>query len=791
MSTNQAKRPRFFEGQYLGAADMTAALEYGRIQAARHSLGSHTWGIATGLKLKEVESASGGEEGEVDVWITPGLAWDGFGRTIMVLEPKLLPQEKFKGFSAEKKDGYLVEVWLRYDESATAGPRPGFEVCDVEDQHSRVSEGFVIEIGRRERHIDRHDRISVAGEEVDAEEVLRNLYPDEAQIFDESVPYQSFPEEDGEAKWLIPLGYVRWIPNSDPYKLGYFKALDEEEKGEVSSSLRLRKNVGVVAGAVHPVDGIIRMKKRTDDPQLSPWSEDLVWVEGDLRVDEDVKLFGGKIDFRFDDGDQQDVPLLVQRNENGFGGKDLQIVIGKNEDGINRLAVGPEIVDESQDPPTRDFKDKFVILDSGNAGIGVPDPKKLLHLFANSEPALKIESGDSATKSGTILFRQSQDTGVDVYYDDSDGRKGLAVESILAGDPQGVKLFVKNNGNVGVGTTAPGAKLEIASPSSGVALKVGRYEGQPSIKGFGDWLIMDAPDGGRLGINHFVAGDVIIANGGGNVGIGTESPDRQLHIKESTSSSSNGLRIENEGNTRNLRLWVGPGGAVVDAFSGANLHLRTNGNDRLFIRNSTGNVGIGTTNPDRQLHVKELTSNSTNGLRIENAGNTRNLRLWVGPGGAVVDAFSGADLHLRTDDNDRLFIRNTTGNVGIGATNPAEKLDVRGNIKLGSGGNLWAMGAAQNLRVVVGTVASTGSGMGTGYSYSHPDDGHYSVAFTPAFTGTPVVLATALNALANDNVVTVRNMDSSGFVVRTIDVAGAAEGKYQNNAFTFIALGAP
>jgi len=53
MAVDQDQRPTFFQGQYLGPDDLTAAVDYGRIQLARHSLGAHTWGIAIGLQLIE------------------------------------------------------------------------------------------------------------------------------------------------------------------------------------------------------------------------------------------------------------------------------------------------------------------------------------------------------------------------------------------------------------------------------------------------------------------------------------------------------------------------------------------------------------------------------------------------------------------------------------------------------------------------------------------------------------------------------------------------------------------
>ena len=87
MAVAQDDRPQFFQDQYLGPEDLAAAVEYSRIHQARHSLGAHTWGIAIGLQLLEKPSAAGNNQ--VDVFIQPGYAWDGFGRPLVALVPEL------------------------------------------------------------------------------------------------------------------------------------------------------------------------------------------------------------------------------------------------------------------------------------------------------------------------------------------------------------------------------------------------------------------------------------------------------------------------------------------------------------------------------------------------------------------------------------------------------------------------------------------------------------------------------------------------------------------------------
>src|SRR5260221_396689 len=167
-STNQSQRPQFYENEYLGAGDLTAIVEYSRVQQERHALGAHTWGIAMGLQLKE--KAQPGGTGQVDMYIQPGYAWDGFGRPIVVLAPYKIPAGLFSSipYNAGTPGGQLVAIWLRYNEIEAQGPRPGFEVCDPADQFARVQESFQIEVGERRYLSDQRDPIIIAGRSVDA-----------------------------------------------------------------------------------------------------------------------------------------------------------------------------------------------------------------------------------------------------------------------------------------------------------------------------------------------------------------------------------------------------------------------------------------------------------------------------------------------------------------------------------------------------------------------------------------------------------------------------------------------
>lgn len=86
-------RPKFSEGQILGAADLTAHLDYDRLDSVLHERTEHMWGVAQGLELTTTPNTDG-KTPYVDVKLSPGRAVDQLGRSIVVtnelpLDPKM------------------------------------------------------------------------------------------------------------------------------------------------------------------------------------------------------------------------------------------------------------------------------------------------------------------------------------------------------------------------------------------------------------------------------------------------------------------------------------------------------------------------------------------------------------------------------------------------------------------------------------------------------------------------------------------------------------------------------
>ena len=93
--------------------------------------------------------------------------------------------------------------------------------------------------------------------------------------------------------------------------------------------------------------------------------------------------------------------------------------------------------------------------------------------------------------------------------------------------------------------------------------------------------------------------------------------------------------------------------------------------------------------------------------------------------------------------NSQLFDDGT--NVGLGTVTPAEKLDVRGNTKLGSNGELYGPGGVENLLILRGQVNQDGSSYGQkGFSVTKPATGKYVVTLTtsPPYPGSCLAVVT-------------------------------------------------
>jgi hypothetical protein len=340
-----------------------------------------------------------------------------------------------------------------------------------------------------------------------------------------------------------------------------------------------------------------------------------------------------------------------------------------------------------------------------------------------------------------------------------------------------------NTGNVGIGTTAPAAKLDVNGSAT--------FSGTTTVAGRGVFSIDPSNNLNLSMSNHFKINSAsIIMNGAfetfdnyfamrhtpnnsltvlipasgsayfnqGNVGIGTATPNGKLDVV-----GASGAPNYSTGLTGVLRVgaaqehiefgYVTGNRNWIQGFGAVPLYINEGGNN-VILNSNAGNVGIGTTAPAYKLHVNgEI--NAT-GLRINGTP--------IGTGGSSQWTTSGTNVYY------------STGNIGIGTTAPTTPVHVLSN----------------NANVLVGNISS---GYGAIGFQSTLNVNNYALTGGPTETVLNTPTGTALKLRINNSLTNTLVLGSTGnvgigtdaptsklHVIGDITVTGNINAKYQDIA---------
>lgn len=266
------------------------------------------------------------------------------------------------------------------------------------------------------------------------------------------------------------------------------------------------------------------------------------------------------------------------------------------------------------------------------------------------------------------------------------------------------QMRILSNGNVGIGTNAPGSRLTVAglieSTNGGFKFPDGTTQTTANTGGASGWGL-----GGNAGTNpasNFVGTTdnqpLILRTKGyerlriatdGNIGIGTSATDVRLLIH--TPSGYPGWRHTDGVMTLGSYLGASASGATggwLGTVSNHDLHFFTNNGQPSQTIKPNGNVGIGTSNPTSKLEIAAQDGLAITGyqpfltLRDNNASNARG-RIQSANGDILFwsNSFIGG--------NPPLVLKNNSGNVGIGTSAPAQSLEVNGVTSMGQAGGVY------------------------------------------------------------------------------------------------------
>lgn len=236
----------------------------------------------------------------------------------------------------------------------------------------------------------------------------------------------------------------------------------------------------------------------------------------------------------------------------------------------------------------------------------------------------RIYFDDTSTTAGLpandwALIANDSASGGASYFGIQDATSGKMVFRVNAGAPENA-VYVNSSGNLGLGTSNPALGLQITrSDTPAIRLEqtnAGGFSAQTWDIGANEanFFVRDMTGGSRLPLRIRPGAPTssldIAANG--NVGLGTASPDSNLHVYGSSSDDTfETIGVSSAANSDGLT--VGYGGAsfgvgtsLINAHSatgsGGRLLLATDGLTRMTI-DGNGNVGIGTDTPAASLDV--------------------------------------------------------------------------------------------------------------------------------------------------------------------------------------------
>ncbi|MFL6254535.1 MAG: peptidase G2 autoproteolytic cleavage domain-containing protein [Pyrinomonadaceae bacterium] len=363
---------------------------------------------------------------------------------------------------------------------------------------------------------------------------------------------------------------------------------------------------------------------------------------------------------------------------------------------------------------TNNIAERMRITSTGSVGIGTSAPSSLLHLYSSARPALTIS--DAAATAKARIFRTTaaqSDFAHTVAYDGTGwslddtaaGGSSISLGTNFVGINQWsagtgyrtttTPFYISSTGNVGIGTTAPSARLHI-SKGGGMALTA--LSGSVTAGQWTGLQIGRTAADGTLGVSS-QTGDFTANSAAGDVILRTESATSRLILNSGTGNSTlvvvngnvgvgttaPGSKLDVAGNVNAAGLCLSDGCKATWSQVGGTASQWTTATPTPNIYFTGGNVGIGTQNPIRGLHIAG--PNYTIGAEfiLENTGmpaNNRKFNLWGDStqGGAGRFFFRLLNDAGSAVTKDFLSFDNATGNVGIGTTNPAYKLDVSGAI---------------------------------------------------------------------------------------------------------------
>jgi hypothetical protein len=635
--TDDIKRPLYFTSQFLLEGDFTAEQVFHDDLRRLHNLSLHTWGIVKGLEVSTTSTPG-------QVTVSAGMAIDSMGQEIVLTKPQtvpvstaanlvtikfseaLLPEDKYTGTG-------LTDKFTR------ATPRPQLEAVA-----SAPNDGSVIKLGQvnmattpntidgsmrvlASSRISANDSLllkslNVAGDLKLSGKRTKLFYRGDADTHIGSLAFYS--PDGGKTAIITPYDSLGNNLAASAIRFGGFGSF---ESNIVDLAVSGKVGIGTpIPTEALEVNGRIKAGALT----IGPWPANANYM-----------FFGTNA---LDQTQAANYALLQSS-----GGGDKGVTFLNSPENI-RFRIGNA--------------DQMILTKAGNVGIGT------------AAPTAKLEVRDA---DGLVQIRRS-------------------IPTLVKGTDNGGAIYfgVDSAG----GANIPTAAIESSWGGGALIPQIGIGVTRDFAGGKTANMLLDYI--GNTNIRQGLTSRLFVQGGTGNVGIGTPTPAEALEVNGRVKAGvltvgpwpanpsfaffgANTLDHTNAGNYALLQSTVARDVGATYLNSPENIKFRIGNVDQMILTKD-GNFGIGTTAPEEKLHLNSSSTSGTNirivsadghGSRIDLVNTSNNVTTRIGHINNI------GVFQIGFDNSSPALTVIPSGNVGIGTTTPAAKLDVLGAIRAG------------------------------------------------------------------------------------------------------------
>ena len=345
---------------------------------------------------------------------------------------------------------------------------------------------------------------------------------------------------------------------------------------------------------------------------------------------------------------------------------------------------------------------------------------EVLTILANSSGESQLRFADGTT--GTAAYQGR------VEYEHTAGKLNLGAGGVT-------QVTIDSSGNMGLGTNSPtptasnydsasfhisqvgsssvGAQIRFSTGATGHTASDGSFMAQWADSNF---YITNQEANADIRFNAGGNSDMVVFDGSsGNVGIGTDNPDKTLTVRGTSGDivqakiiyagadgNRSGLILQNtHTGGREYGLYVGNDSTGAGLGNSFGIMDNTAGAYRLII-NSSGSIGIGTTSPGAPLTVEGSSFTNDDAIRITRTSET-NFGIQPKADGVIdflANRIDGTSVHGSYNFNTRnggstltRMAINSSGNVDIGTSQTTTSVRINSNARSSVGLNVGGASA--------------------------------------------------------------------------------------------------